>query len=127
MSFYLSWRIWKTMKNTYDDDDLNAWMRVCDKMTDNNRKTILISILLALVVFTAIFAWFKAIQSSSTSTSVAAAQEESMFEVVEWRGTIPRMVVVYHKKTKVMYMMPESSSVATVMVDADGKPLLYEP
>lgn len=116
------------MRNTYDDDDdLNAWMRICDRMTNNNRKTILISVLMALVVFTAIFAWFKAIQSSSTSTSVAAAQEESMFEIVEYHITNPSIVVVYHKKTKVMYMMPKNGSVATVMVDADGKPLLYEP
>jgi len=116
------------MRNTFDDDDdLNAWMRVCDRMRNNDRKTILISIMLALVVFTAIFAWVQAVKNSSNSTSVAAAQEESMFEIVEYHITNPSIVIVYHKKTKVMYMMPENGSGATVMVDADGKPLLYEP
>lgn len=116
------------MRNTFndDDDDLNAWIRICDRMTDNNRKNILMSVLMALVVFTAIFAWFQAVQNSSTSTSVDAAAEKSMFEVVD-HNTTPNIVVVYHKKTKVMYMMPKNGSVATVMVDADGKPLLYEP
>ena len=119
------------MRNTFDDDDndLNAWMRICDRMTANNWKTILMSVLVALVVFTAIFAWFKAVQNSSTSTSVdAAAEEENMFEVVDFQNTpVVSIGVVYHKKTKVMYMMPKHGSVATVMVDADGKPLLYEP
>lgn len=33
--------------------------------------------------------------------------------------------IVYHKETKVMYMLRTDGGV-TVMVDADGNPLLYE-
>ena len=125
MSFCLNWRIWKTMRNTFDDDDdddLNAWMRICDRMTDNNREIIIISVILAAVFFTGLFGFCCAQQKK-----VDAAEEQSMFEIVEYHDTIPSIVIVYHKKTKVMYMMPKNGSVATVMVDADGKPLLYEP
>lgn len=33
--------------------------------------------------------------------------------------------IVYHKETKVMYMLRTDGGI-TVMVDADGNPLLYE-
>lgn len=42
----------------------------------------------------------------------------SLESTMSWR-------IVYHKETKVMYMLRTDGGV-TVMVDADGKPLLYE-
>ena len=57
---------------------------------------------------------------------VEAEQETSMFVEVE-RSNIWK--VVYHKNTKVMYAVSWSSynmGTFTLLVDADGKPLLWE-
>ena len=51
---------------------------------------------------------------------------ESMFIVVE-KGT--NYKIVYHRDTKVMYVIslgPYNSGDFTVMVDEEGKPLLYQ-
>lgn len=50
----------------------------------------------------------------------------SMFKQIESAGT---WIVVYHKETKVMYAVSNGSysyGEFTVLVDADGEPLLYE-
>jgi len=50
----------------------------------------------------------------------------SMFVIIENGNSYK---VVYHRKTKVMYIMskgPYNCGNITVMVDADGLPLLYE-
>lgn len=51
---------------------------------------------------------------------------DSMFVVVE---NTPTWIVVYHKETKVMYAVSDNSynyGNFTLLVDADGKPLLYD-
>lgn len=50
---------------------------------------------------------------------------KSMFVVVEEDYLRNKYHIVYHKETKVMYAV-SSDTVFTVMVDADGKPLLWE-
>ena len=53
-------------------------------------------------------------------------ENTSMFCEVE-RGS--NWKVVYHRDTKVMYVvsiMPSNQGIFTLLVDADGKPLLYE-
>lgn len=48
----------------------------------------------------------------------------SMFVVIEYNSLWSRYNIVYHKETKVMYAV-SCDTVFTVMVDAEGKPLLY--
>ena len=51
---------------------------------------------------------------------------ESLFEIVSEEEIFD---VIYHKKTKVMYTVSNSNANRgnlTLLVDADGKPLLYE-
>lgn len=53
-------------------------------------------------------------------------QTDSMFVVVEKTN---KWSVVYHKDTKVMYVVPKSyngTGIFTVLMDASGAPLLYE-
>lgn len=53
-------------------------------------------------------------------------KDTSMFVVIEVTGT---WEVVYHKETKVMYVVSCGAYNAgsfTVLVDADGKPMLWE-
>lgn len=53
-------------------------------------------------------------------------KDTSMFVIVEVTGT---WEVVYHKETKVMYVVSCGAYNAgsfTVLVDADGKPMLWE-
>lgn len=52
-------------------------------------------------------------------------EETSMFVIVEQRMVHgSRYSVVYHKQTNVMYTVSYTNQF-TVMVDAEGKPLLY--
>ena len=54
------------------------------------------------------------------------SSEGSMFVRVEWEVLNgDTYSVVYHKDTKVMYTVSQST-IFTVMLDADGKPLLWE-
>ena len=58
--------------------------------------------------------------------SVQESENTPMFCEVESAGS---WRVVYHRDTKVMYVVSSggySTGVFTLMVDADGKPLLYE-
>ena len=53
------------------------------------------------------------------------AKSNSMFETIERHGEYH---VLYHKNTKVMYVMSRGSyniGVFTLLVDENGKPLLY--
>ena len=51
---------------------------------------------------------------------------KSMFVKVEYGHTHGGMYsIVYHKETKVMYTISQDN-IFTVMLDADGKPLLWE-
>lgn len=52
----------------------------------------------------------------------------SMFEIVEG-GEFKGYLIAYHKETKVMYAVSNAAYNTgnfTVMLDADGKPLLWE-
>ncbi len=53
-------------------------------------------------------------------------KDTSMFVAIEVTGT---WEVVYHKETKVMYVVScgaYNNGTFTVLVDADGKPMLWE-
>lgn len=53
-------------------------------------------------------------------------KDTSMFVLIEREGT---WVIVYHKETKVMYAVSYgtyNSGTFTLLVDADGKPMLWE-
>ena len=57
---------------------------------------------------------------------VKTNKEESSFVLVE-QNISQDLKIYYHKDTKVMYVKTCGfSSYITVMVDADGKPLLYD-
>ena len=61
-----------------------------------------------------------------TVEATSATQQESMFVRVERTGT---WQVVYHKDTKVMYVVSDGSynyGTFTVLVNPDGTPMLYE-
>lgn len=63
---------------------------------------------------------------STAITYEYESSDQSMFVLVE-HGTSYK--IVYHRDTKVMYAISDSSSnygTFTVMLDADGSPLLYE-
>lgn len=49
----------------------------------------------------------------------------SMFVLIESDYLWNKYNIVYHKETKVMYAV-SNNTVFTVMVDAEGKPLLWE-
>lgn len=51
-------------------------------------------------------------------------ESSSMFVLVESDYLWNKYNIVYHKETKVMYAV-SCNTVFTVMVDAEGKPLLY--
>lgn len=78
----------------------------------------LVSVLLIIFTF---------ISCSSGTHAVEDAQSKegsSMFVLVESDYLWNKYNIVYHKETKVMYAV-SSNTVFTVMVDAEGKPLLY--
>lgn len=60
------------------------------------------------------------------SGCTSVAETERQFTLIRDEGTF---CIYYHNKTKVMYIMSDgyyNSGTATVMLDAEGKPLLYE-
>lgn len=74
-------------------------------------------IILLIVIISSLF-----ILTGCTST----AQEESMFVRVSMETYFD---VYYHKETKVMYAVSDGYNnygTVTVLLDAEGKPLLYE-
>lgn len=59
-------------------------------------------------------------------TSESNADTEDLFVEVSYESYFK---VIYHKETKVMYAMSYAGrawGILTLLVDADGKPLLYE-
>lgn len=57
---------------------------------------------------------------SGITTTVQAAQEDRFIKIQDWGDNF----IVYDKETKVEYFVFEGG--ITVLVDKDGKPLLYE-
>lgn len=57
------------------------------------------------------------------TTSEADMSKRSRMVTVEHAATYR---IVYDRETRVMYVVATQSDVFTVLVDADGKPLLYE-
>ena len=86
-----------------------------------------------LCIFTAIIVIIMLVACCTTSNNVSEAASDSMFVEVERAGC---WRVVYHKKTKVMYSVSNGGSsslgydrgsgVFTLLVNADGSPMLYE-
>ena len=59
-----------------------------------------------------------------TVEDIKPKESSSMFVLVETGHLWDKYNIVYHKETKVMYAVG-CNTVFTVMVDAEGKPLLY--
>ena len=57
---------------------------------------------------------------SNITTTVQAAQEDRFVKIYDWGDNF----IAYDKETKVEYFVFEGG--LTVLVDKDGKPLLYE-
>ena len=58
-------------------------------------------------------------------TQQEETSNKSMFVLIESSVLWNKYNIVYHKETKVMYAVG-NDTVFTVMLDADGKPLLWE-
>lgn len=82
-------------------------------------------ILCLLIVIILIFACVGCDDNSVPSVEDTLPKaSSSMFVIVEQNSLWSRYYVVYHKETKIMYAV-SCDSVFTVMVDAEGNPLLY--
>lgn len=74
-------------------------------------------------LFVAASIGFLLLTGCGAKTDVGGTEESSTFIMTE--ETLYYRVL-YHRETKVMYVAGKSSFTFTVLVDADGKPLLYE-
>ena len=81
-------------------------------------------ILCLLIVIILILACVGCNDSVPSVEDTLPKASSSMFVIVEQNSLWSRYYVVYHKETKVMYAV-SCDTVFTVMVDAEGKPLLY--
>ena len=84
-------------------------------------KKVLCLLIIAILMLASVYC-----TETATAQDTKASTNSSMFVMVEnnyaWN-------VVYHKDTKVMYVISRGShnqGTFTVMLDADGKPLLWE-
>lgn len=83
-------------------------------------KKIICLVLVILLLFTFVGCG----SNIDTVEDMKSKEGSSMFVIVESDFLWERYNIVYHKETKVMYAV-SSNTVFTVMVDAEGKPLLY--
>ena len=83
-------------------------------------KKIICLVLVVLLLFTFVGCG----SNIDTVEDMKSKEGSSMFVIVESDFLWERYNIVYHKETKVMYAV-SSNTVFTVMVDAEGKPLLY--
>ncbi len=84
-----------------------------------NRFKLMMAVLVACVLLTGCGAKMK-----RESDMKSQGTDVSMFVVLEVGGTYK---IVYHQETKVMYAISNGGyGTFTVMLDADGKPLLYK-
>ena len=84
-------------------------------------KKIICLSLVVLLVFT-----FVGCTAMDTIEDTSSKEDSSMFVVVEHNTHSGyNYSVIYHKETKVMYAL-DNYNHFTVMVDAEGKPLLWE-
>ena len=81
-------------------------------------KKILCLVLIVMMLLTCV--------GCSTVPEEKSSDETSMFVLVETGSLVGYSYnIVYHKETKVMYAV-SYESIFTVMLDADGNPLLWE-
>lgn len=83
-----------------------------------NRLIKYISIIILIVIMLVILC--------GCTNSISKAETEEAFVKISDEGSFD---IYYHKKTKVMYVVSDgfySWGVATLLVNAEGKPLLYE-
>lgn len=83
-------------------------------------KKIICLVLVILLLFTFVGCG----SNIDTVEDMKSKEGSSMFVIVESDFLWERYNIVYHKETKVMYAV-SSNTVFTVMLDAEGKPLLY--
>ena len=68
-------------------------------------------------------------EMESMSTVFAADTREDYNNVFEQIGYNDNYYIVYHKRTKVMYVVPDgkfNSGSFTLLVNSDGTPMIYE-
>jgi len=80
-------------------------------------------ICLSLVVLL-LFTFVGCSSNIDTVEDIKPKESSSMFVLVESDHLWSKYNIVYHKETKVMYAV-SCNTVFTVMVDEEGKPLLY--
>ena len=84
-------------------------------------KKILCLVLIVMMLLTCVgCTGMETVQETQQQTN-----NKSMFVLIEGNVLWNRYNIVYHKETKVMYAVSHDT-VFTVMLDADGKPLLWE-
>ena len=84
-------------------------------------KKILCLVIAIMLMLTCVgCAEMETVQETQQQTS-----KKSMFVLIESNVLWNKYNIVYHKETKVMYAVG-NDTVFTVMLDADGKPLLWE-
>lgn len=83
-------------------------------------KKIICLVLIVLLLFTFVGCG----SNIDTVEDIKPKESSSMFVLVETDHLWNIYNIVYHKETKVMYAI-SYDTVFTVMVDAEGKPLLY--
>ena len=64
-------------------------------------------------------------QSSNDHIEPKEPQNGSMFVIVENNSYVASYIIVYHRQTKVMYAK-SNDGVFTLLVDADGKPMIWK-
>ena len=85
------------------------------------KKKILILFMITIMLFS-----FVGCGSPTTENLISASNSNSMFAMVESTSLYE---VLYHKDTKVMYVVSRgyyNQGTFTIMLNAEGMPLLYE-
>lgn len=84
-------------------------------------KKILCLVLIVMMLFTCV----GCTEMETVQDTTEDPSSKSMFVLIECGSLWSRYSIVYHKETKVMYAVGCNTQF-TVMLDADGKPLLWE-
>ena len=86
--------------------------------------------IIGIILISVISLFILAGYTNTVSSDTRLEGPESIFEYVTPEDCLSYdFYVVYHKKTKVMYVVsdnPKNAGNFTLLVDEEGKPLLYE-
>ena len=92
-------------------------------MTEERIILIIIVVLATILIGLLVAAFIMCNDSNVATIEQERVNETSMFVVVE---TTSDWEVVYHKQTKVMYVFLWAKSSFTVLLNADGTPMLWK-